>query len=142
MNEAGIGAVYQIVSFGTLVSQLTATYDWETMIIGLTGGSEPHFGINVWRSSGPLHMWHPNQAQPATDWEAEIDKLYDRASQELDHDTRAQHYHRAQELVGENVPLIYTTLDERLTAVRNVFGNTTATLHGLWDTRCLYRTDQ
>ena len=40
------------------------------------------------------------------------------------------------------MPLIYTTLGERLGAVRNVFGNTTPTLYGYWDVRYLYRTDQ
>lgn len=141
LNDAGIGATYQIMDFGRLVSQLTDTYDWEAIIIGLTGSSEPHYGISVWHSSGNLHMWNPRQTRPATDWEAEIDELYDKASQELDHDTRVRHYHRAQELVGENVPFIYTALGERLTAVRNTLGNTTATLYGLWDVRYLYRTD-
>ena len=51
------------------------------------------------------------------------------------------YYHRAQEVAAENVPVIYTTLSERLTATRNIFGNTTPTLYGLWDTRYLYRTD-
>ena len=39
-------------------------------------------------------------------------------------------------------PVIYTTLSERLSAVRNIFGNTTATLYGIWNTRYLYRTDR
>ena len=78
---------------------------------------------------------------PTTDWEAEIDRLYVRASQELDRGERVALYHRAQEVAAENVPLIYTTRSERLTAVRNVFGNTTPTLYGLWDIRYLYRTD-
>ena len=52
-----------------------------------------------------------------------------------------EYYHRAQEVAAETVPVIYTTLSERLTAARNVFGNTTPTLYGLWDIRYLYRTD-
>ena len=63
-------------------------------------------------------------------------------SQELDHATRLQHYRRAQEIVAENLPVIYTSLAERLTAARNVFGNSTPTLYALWDIRYLYRTDQ
>ena len=43
--------------------------------------------------------------------------------------------------MAENVPLIYTTLGERISAVRNVFGNSTATLYGLFDLRYVYRTD-
>ena len=70
-----------------------------------------------------------------------MDDIYIRASQELDRELRFALYHRAQEIVAENLPLIYTTHPERLNAVRNVFGNTTATLYGLWDVRYLYRTD-
>ncbi len=44
---------------------------------------------------------------------------------------RVEHYHRVQEVVAENVPFIYTTLSERLSAIRNVFGNLTPTLYGL-----------
>ena len=111
-------------------------------MIGFTGGPDPYGGINFWHSSEDLHLWNPSQAQPATEWEAEIDDLYVRGSQELDHDRRVEIYHRAQEVAAENVPIIYTTLSERLSAVRNVFGNTTPTLYGLWDVRYLYRTDQ
>ena len=84
----------------------------------------------------------PNQPQPATDWEAEIDELYIKASQELHHDQRVEYYHRAQEIGAENVPVVYTMLGEGIIAVRNVFGNTTATLYGWTDVRYLYRTDQ
>ena len=141
LQDIGIGAAYRFSEFNGLVRQLTSTYDWESMIIGFGGGSEPHFSINLWHSSGNLHLWHPNQAEPATDWEAAIDDLYDRGSQELDHNQRVELYREAQAIAAENVPVIYTAHPERITAVRNVFGNTTATLYGLWDIRYLYRTD-
>ena len=142
LKEVGIQANYETIEFGDLVGQLTGSYDWEAVVIGFTGGTEPHGGINFWHSSEALHLWHPNQLQPATDWEAEIDNLYIIGSQELDRAKRVEHYHRAQEIAAENMPVIYTTLSERLTAVRNVFGNTTPTLYGIWDIRYVYRTDR
>lgn len=142
MLAVGIKANYESVEFGDLVTQLTATYDWEAIIIGLSGGTDPYSGIAVWHSSELLHLWHPNQPEPATAWEAEIDELYIQASQELDHAKRVELYHQAQAIVAENLPLIYTTQGERLTATRNIFGNTTPTLYGLWDVRYLYRLDQ
>ena len=141
MRDIGLGVEYELVEFGDLVGRLTTSYDWEAMIVGFTGGSDPYSGINFWHSSEALHLWYPYQEQPATEWEAEIDDLYVRASQELDHEKRVGYYHRAQEVAAENVPVIYTTQSERLAATRNVFGNTTATLYGLWDIRYLYRTD-
>ena len=142
LEAIGIKANFKLLEFGDLVSRLTESYDWEAMVIGFTGGPDPYSGISFWHSSEPLHLWHPNQSQPTTEWEAEIDDLYIRASQELDHDKRVEYYHRAQEIASENVPIIYMTLPERISAVRNVFGNMTPTLYSLWDIRYLYRTDQ
>ena len=142
MEEVGLKVDYRLIEFGDLVSQLTATYDWEAMIIGFTGGTDPYSGITFWHSGEGLHLWYPNQPEPATEWEAEIDESYIMGSQELDRDRRVEYYHRAQEIAAENVPVIYTTLSERLSAVRNVFGNTTPTLYALWDIRYLYRSDQ
>ena len=142
MLAIGIQANYESIEFGELVNQLTTSYDWEAIVIGLTGGTDPYSGIAVWHSSEFLHLWYPNQPEPATEWEALIDHLYIQASQELDHEMRLEFYHYAQEIIAENLPLIYTTQSERLTATRNVFGNTTPTLYGLWDIRYLYRTDQ
>ena len=141
MEAIGLKVTYRPVEFGELVKQLTRSYDWEAVVIGLSGGSDPHSGINTWHSSGGLHMWHPNQTQPETAWEATIDQFYIEGSRELDRQKRVDLYHQAQEIIAENVPLIYTTLAERLTAMRNVFGNTTPTLYGIWDIRYLYRTD-
>ena len=142
MEEIGIGVDYKLIEFGDLVSQLTQSYDWEAIVIGFTGGPDPYSGISFWHSGESLHLWHPNQPQPATEWEAEIDELYVEGSRELDRVKRIEYYRRAQEIAAENVPVIYTTLSERLTAVRNVFGNMTPTLYALWDIRYLYRTDR
>ena len=141
MLALGLNAEFRLIEFSDLVGQLTGSYDWEAMVVGFSGGPDPYGGIVMWHSSEAFHVWHPFQPEPATEWEAEIDDLYIRGSQELDHEVRITHYHRAQEIVAENVPLIYTTHAERLNAVRNVFGNTTPTLYGLWDVRYLYRVD-
>ncbi|MYG93462.1 MAG: ABC transporter substrate-binding protein [Acidimicrobiia bacterium] len=142
MTAVGLDVTFELVDFGQLVDQLTTTYDWEALVVGFTGGSDPYSGITMWHSSESLHLWHPNQTEPVTKWEAEIDELYIEASSELDHDRRVELYQEAQAIISENVPLIYTTLGERLGAVRNVFGNYTPTLYGYWDLRYLYRTDQ
>ncbi len=142
MTSIGLDVDFRTVDFGDMVAQLTSTYDWEAMVVGLTGSPDPFGGMTVWHSGEGLHLWYPNQPEPATEWEAEIDELYIAGSKELDHEQRVQHYWDAQAIVAENVPLIYTTQSERLGAVRNVFGNYTPTLYGYWDLRYLFRTDQ
>ena len=40
MGEIGLEVDYKVIEFGDLVAQFTATYDWEAMIIGFTGGTD------------------------------------------------------------------------------------------------------
>ena len=142
LEDIGVKANYELIDFGILVDKIVNTYEWESLIVGFGGGTEPHFSIVFWSSEEDFHLWYPNQPEPATDWEAEIDELYHKGSQELNRQTRIGYYHRAQEIAADNLPVIYTALSERLGAVRNVFGNTTPTLYGLWDVRYLYRLDE
>ena len=141
LTQIGVQGDIEVIEFGEIVDQLTSSYEWESILIGFGGSSEPHFSIGFWHSSESLHLWNPNQSEPATTWEAEIDSLFIRGSQELDREQRVRLYHEAQEIAADNVPVVYTTHSERLTAVRNVFGNLTPTLFGLWDVRYVYRTD-
>ena len=141
MLALGLNVTFEQPEFGQLVNQLVTTFDWEAIVIGFGGAPDPHEGIVLWHSNESLHLWYPSQTEPATAWEAELDDLYVRASQELDRARRTSLYRRAQEIVAEQVPVIFTSHPERLNAVRNVYGNVTPTLYGLWDVRYLYRTD-
>jgi len=132
LKEIGIKAHFSPIDFNALVTRLTETFDWDAVIIGLTGGIEPHNGKNVWESSGQLHVWYPRQEKPATEWEAEIDGLFNEGAQELDQELRKQIYLRWQQIVAEQLPLIYTVLPASLMAIRNKFGNLEPTAYGGW----------
>ena len=41
MNQIGVKANYTSVEFGDLVGQLTASYDWEAIVIGLSAARTP-----------------------------------------------------------------------------------------------------
>jgi len=130
LEKIGMKVNFQAKEFNTLVSKLTSTFQWDAIILGLTGGIEPHFGKNVWNSDGQLHMWYPKQEKPATEWEHRIDELFLAGVQELDEDKRKIIYDEFQMIVSEQLPLIYTVLGSRLTAVRNKFGNLDPTNYG------------
>ena len=138
LARIGIRVNLRFLEFNTLVSQLTSTYDWDAIVIGFTGGVEPHHGINFWHSAERLHLWFPNQGEPATEWERRIDELFVSGSRELEHEKRVALYHEFQEIASDNVPVVYTALAERITAIRNRFANVTPTLFGLFDVRRLY----
>lgn len=122
LDKLGIKVNFVPIQFNTMVTKIDATFDWDAIIIGLTGGVEPHSGRNVWHSSGQLHMWYPKQEKPVTGWEAEIDRLFEDGATELDKEKRKKIYHRWQEIVSEELPVIYTVTPTALYAVRNKFG--------------------
>ena len=138
LARIGIRVNLRFLEFNTLVSQLTSTYDWEAIVIGFTGGVEPHYGINFWHSGERLHLWFPNQEEPATGWERRIDELFVNGSRELEHDKRVAIYREFQQVASDNVPVVYTALAERITALRNRFANVTPTLFELFDARRLH----
>ncbi len=130
LQNLGMKVSLVLLEFNTLVSKLSSTNDWDSMILGLTGGIEPHFGNNVWQSGAHLHLWYPRQPQPATPWEARIDEIFDKAVQENDPAKRKTLYDEWQKIVNEQLPLIYTVLPESILAVRNKFGNLKPTPYG------------
>lgn len=140
LEEIGFKVHFTFLEFNVLVDKLDVTYDWDACILGLTGGIEPHFGRNVWHSSGHLHMWYPRQKRPATPWEARIDEIFDTAVQELDRQKRKALYDEWQRIVAEQLPFIYTVVPTRLVAVRNRFGNLYPTSYGgvLWNLEELF----
>ncbi len=123
LEKVGIKVNFLALEFNSIVEKLVSTFDWDCILIGLTGGIEPHFGKNVWHSSGHLHMWYPLQKTPITKWEERIDKIFDEAVSELDEFRRKSLYDEWQMIVSENLPLIYTVLSEVMFAVRDRFGN-------------------
>ena len=124
LEKLGIDVVFVQVEFNALVSRLDASYDWDAILLGLTGGgSDPHFGANVWVSSGRTHQWYPRQSKPATTWEAELDSLVGAGVGTADTAARKRAYDRLQEVVREQQPFVYLGHPEAMTAFRNRFGN-------------------
>jgi len=140
LDALGITVDLQPLAFNHLVTKLTATFDWEMVLIGLTGGPEPHFGRNVWHSSGELHLWDPGQKSPKRPWEKRIDDLFDEAVRLPDDADRRKLYGEWQKIASDELPLIYTVLPYSLYAVRNRFGNLFPTVNGgaFWDVEYVY----
>jgi peptide/nickel transport system substrate-binding protein len=137
MRKVGLNAQFRPVEFNDMVRRLDSKpYDWEAVMIGFTGGPEPHNGSNIWRSSGPSHQWWPKQAKPATEWEAEIDRLWVQGAQELDTAKRKEIYDRWQVIAAEQQPFIFTVITEQISAVRNRIGNykPATSRESLWNT--------
>jgi len=108
LSKAGIKLNIRVMDFQKQVQMLFETFDWDSTIIGLSGsGIFPSQGSNVWTSDGNLHMWHPNQQSPATDWEARIDYLYNEGIFTIDRNEAQAYWDEFQSILLEQCPLIY-----------------------------------
>ena len=131
-TKLGLKVNYRPLDFATLVEKLSVNYEWDAMVMGFTGGVEPHNGSNLLRSSGNLHLWHPNQPKPATDWEAEIDREIDSGARELDGEKRRGHYWRIQEILHRELPMIQLVRQQRFVAAKSYLVDFTPTVWGLY----------
>ncbi len=139
LEKIGIKVIFRPIDFNSLVSRLTSQpYDWEAVIIGLTGSMDPHFGRNVWHSSGTLHMWNPRQSKPQTQWEKEIDELFDLGAKETSFEKRAEIYRKAYRIIAEEQPMIFLTTPKSMLAVRNKFENLFPTVWGWYREEALF----
>jgi peptide/nickel transport system substrate-binding protein len=119
----GIEITPNPVDFNSLVGQLVASYDWELVVIGLTGSLDPISGANVFPSSGNLHMIEPNQETPRRDWEVRVDEAWDIANLTTDEDQRKRGFQVVQEVWLEESPWTFTFNNAVLHAYRDYIGN-------------------
>ncbi len=139
LKKIGIEVHFQPIDFNSLVSRLTAPpYEWEAVIIGLTGSIDPHFGKNVWHSSGQLHMWYPAQKKPATEWEKKVDELMEKGATQLDFKKRVQIYKEAFRIITEEQPMIFIATPKSLLAAYDKFENLFPTVWGWYEENRLF----
>lgn len=138
LKRLGIDVHFQPLDFNNLVEKLLHTHDFDAVIIGLTGSIDPNGGRNVWMSSGQLHMWNPNQKKPATEWEAEIDRLFEEGARELDFKKRVKIYKKAYRIISYEQPLIYIAAPLVLEAARNRVKNFFPTVWGTYEAERMF----
>lgn len=128
LAELGIHVNFKPIEFNSLVNKITNSYDWDMVILGLTGTPvEPHNAKNVWYSGGPLHLFNQRPVnKPVTDrldWEKQIDEIFDKAALVLDFGSRKKYYDKYQQIIYEQKPIIYLYSPIRIYAIRNKFKN-------------------
>ena len=107
LKSLGITAQVVGLEFRSMVDRVLKTHDYDAAVMGLgAGDGDPNSEMNVWLSSGSMHLWNPQQQKPATAWEAEIDDLMHKQEVELDFKTRRSQYLRIQQIEAEQLPII------------------------------------
>ncbi len=123
LKPLGINMTVSPQDFNALVGRLSGSHNWESIALGFTGGFNPYDSANIWLSSGSLHVWNPNQAHPATDWEAQIDDIFNTAHTTVKRSARVTLFKRFQLIASTELPLIYLVEPDILIGVKNDVGN-------------------
>lgn len=128
LADIGMQVNFKPIEFNSLVNKITNSYDWDMIILGLTGSSlEPHNGKNVWFSSGPLHIFNQRPVnKPVTDklsWEIKLDNIFDKAALELNFKSRKKYYDEYQRIIYNEAPIVYLYSPIRIYAIRRKFKN-------------------
>ncbi len=118
-SKVGITVSVRQLDFQKIIEMLTATYDWQSVIIALGVNLFPSQGSNVWPSGGNLHLWYPLQKEPATAWEARIDYLYNEGCYTNEFDAAKKIWDEYQRILLDECPVIYLVRPQSFIAVRN-----------------------
>ncbi|HIE47713.1 TPA: ABC transporter substrate-binding protein [Candidatus Bipolaricaulota bacterium] len=105
--QVGIKVNFNPVNFNTLVTKLLGS-EYEAVLLGLTGSSEPSGGANVYKSCGGLHFWRYSECDDPRPVAQRIDELFDLGVKTYDFDEAYQYYSEFQKLFSETLDLIYT----------------------------------
>lgn len=122
-GKIGLTVNVKPLDFQKVVDMLLSTYDWHAVIIGLGSNYWPTQGSNVWPSNGNLHLWHPLQEKPATEWEARVDYLYNEGSYTVNKNAAEEIWEEYQKILMEQLPVIYQVHSLSFTGVRNKWDN-------------------
>jgi peptide/nickel transport system substrate-binding protein len=121
-----VGMRVQIVplELRSLIDRVTQTKEYDACVLGIASfDADPNSDLNVWLSSGGMHLWNPSQKRAATDWEAEIDRLMERQLTATNVAERKKLYDRVQEIVAQNLPLVFLLSPDILVGAQSTVGN-------------------
>jgi peptide/nickel transport system substrate-binding protein len=142
LRAIGLDVSYTPLDFNNLVTKMDTGGEWHAMMMGLTGGVEPHFGFNVWKTDGSVHLYNQRPLEEEhegdwnkwekglQEWEYKIEEIFERGVEEFDPVKRKQIYDEWQDIVAEELPYIYIATQKAVYAVRNKYKYLKPTAYG------------
>ena len=145
LKQIGMRVNVVPMDFRSMLDRLLQTYDYDAAVMGLGGGdADPNPEVNVWSTSGTMHLWHLGSGNAAQDWERELDRLMQQQMITIDYRQRKKLYDRAQQLIAENLPFVFIATPNVLTAAKAQLGNFHPAIldhYTLWNAEELYWRD-
>jgi peptide/nickel transport system substrate-binding protein len=130
------------LDFPSLLERVTRTFDYDACLLGFSSVDlDPSGQMNLWLSSANAHAWNPEQKTPATEWEAEIDRLMQRQAAEPVPAKRKAAFDRVQEIAAQESPMLFLVYRNTLCAASAELRNVSPAVVGpslIWNVERLY----
>ena len=142
LKQLGMRVQVVPLEFRSLIDRVMQTKEYDACVLGLVSfDADPNSDINVWLSNGGTHLWNPSQANPATQWEGEIDRLMEEQLTATTYEQRKKLYDRVQEILAAFQPMIFLASPDILAGAKNAIGNFHPAVlepYVLWNVEQLY----
>jgi peptide/nickel transport system substrate-binding protein len=143
LKQLGMRVQVVPLELRSLIDRVTQTKEYDACVLGIVSfDADPNSDLNVWLSSGGMHLWNPSQKRPATDWEAEIDRLMEQQLTATNTAQRKKVYDRVQEVLAEHQPMIFLASPDILVGAKKSIGNFRPAVlepYVLWNVEQLYQ---
>lgn len=124
LKQIGITAHVAPMEARSANDRVLNSHDYEAVLMGLvTGDPDPTSDMNVLVSNGQTHLWNMGEKTPATPWEAELDQLMQKQQATVNYQQRKKIYDRIQEVLAQQLPLVYLVSPNILMGAQEDLGN-------------------
>ncbi len=112
LKEVGVKADIQVIEWAAFIKEYVKPRRFDAVILGLGTGVDPDQYV-VWHSSqtGPEQMNRTGYANP------EVDRLLEEGRASCDRKERVRYYHRIQEILAEDLPMLFLYFKDELPVV-------------------------
>jgi peptide/nickel transport system substrate-binding protein len=126
LREVGVKADIQMIEWAAFIKEYVKPRRFDALILGLGAGTDPDQYV-VWHSSqtGPDQMNRTGYANP------EVDRLLEEGRASCVQADRVRYYRRIQEILAEDLPMIFLYSKDDLPAVASRFRGVKVELAGI-----------
>jgi peptide/nickel transport system substrate-binding protein len=116
LKEIGVKAEIQVIEWAAFIKEYVKPRRFDAVILGLGTGEDPD-QYAVWHSSqtGPDHMNRSGYSNP------EVDHLLEVGRASCDQQERVTYYRRIQEILAEDLPVLFLYFKDELPVVSSRF---------------------
>ncbi len=124
LRQIGIEVQVAGLEFRTLLHLIFESHEYEACVLAFGGGdADPNSSLTLLSTEGNHHFWRLTTAGEPPGWEEEVDLLMRRQLTAIDTAQRRELYHRVQELVADNQPMIFLVSPNVLVGAARGLGN-------------------